>query len=91
MQFKINCLDKKKIDVDCIKVDKKESIKTKLILQTPQRFKSERHNNSTEKINKIALRSSDNNRMQSIDSIESYAYEISKDLICNKEKLNAII
>ena len=29
--------------------------------------------------------------MQSIDSLESYAYEISKDLICNKEKLNATI
>ena len=74
-----------------MKVDKKESIKTKLILQTPQRFKSEKHNNSTEIINKIALSSSDNNRMQSIHLIESYAYETSKDLICNKEKLNAII
>ena len=61
-----------------MKVDKKESIKTKLILQTPQRFKSEKHNNSTEIINKIALSSSDNNRMQSIHSIESYAYEIRK-------------
>ena len=29
--------------------------------------------------------------MQSIDSIETYAYGTSKDLICKKKKLNAII
>ena len=40
-------------------------------------FKSERHTVFTEKINKIALSSNDDERMQSIDSIETYAYEMS--------------
>ena len=37
-------------------------------------FKIERHNVFTEEINKIALSSNDDKRMQSIDSIETYAY-----------------
>ena len=41
------------------------------MLQTPQRFKSERHNIFTEEINKIALSSNDEERIQSIDSIET--------------------
>ena len=51
-----------------------------------QRFKSERHNAFTEEINKIALSSNDDKRMQSIDLIETYAHGTSKDLICKKEK-----
>ena len=39
------------------------------MLQTQQRFKSERHNVFTEEINKISLSSNDDKRMQSIDSI----------------------
>ena len=46
-----------------------------------QRFKSERHNVFTEEINKIALSSNDGKRMQSTDSIETYAYGTSKDLV----------
>ena len=61
-------------------------IKSKL--KTQQRFKSERHNVFTEEINKIALISNDNTRMKSIDSIETYAYGISKE---KKKRLNVII
>ena len=39
------------------------------------------------KINKIALSSSDDKRMQSIDSIETFAYGTSKDLVYKKEKI----
>ena len=35
----------------------------------------------TEEINKIALISNDDKRMQSIDSIETYTYGTSKDLV----------
>ena len=35
----------------------------RLILKTRQTFKSERHNNFTEEINKIALSPNDNKRM----------------------------
>ena len=41
----------------------------------------------TEEINKVALSSGDNERMQSIDSIETYAYGISKVLVSQKEEI----
>ena len=44
------------------------------MLQTQQRFKSGKHNIFTEEINNIAFSSNDNKRMQSIDSLETYAY-----------------
>ena len=58
--------------------------------KTFKRFKSERHHVFTEEINKIALSSNDDKRIQSINSIESYAYEMSKDLICKKEKIKQL-
>ena len=39
-----------------------------------------------EEINKIALNSNDDERIQSIDSAETYAFKMRKDLICIKEK-----
>ena len=57
----------------------------KLLLKTQQRFKSNSHNLFTEEINKIVWSSNDDKRMQSIDLIEAYAYEVSKDLV-NKQK-----
>ena len=44
-------------------------------------------------MNKIALSSNDDKRMQSIDSIETYPYRTSKDLISEKEesKFNNVI
>ena len=71
---------KEKIDIDSLKEDQKEFLKNK-------RFNSERHNVFTEVINKIALSSNDDERMQSIDLTETYAYGMSKDLICKKEKI----
>ena len=59
----------------------------KSILKTQQRFKSEKNNVFTEKINKITLSSNDDKRIQSIDSIEKYAYEISKDLVSDKQEV----
>ena len=43
----------------------------KSILKIQQRFKSKKHKVFTEEINKIALSSNDDKRMQSIDSIET--------------------
>ena len=65
----------------------KKGFVTKIILKAQQRFKSERPNVFTEVINHIALSSNDDKRMQSIDLIETYAYQTSKDLICKKEKI----
>ena len=55
-------------------------------LKSQQRFKIERHNVFTEKIRKITLSSNDDKRMQSIYSVETYPYEMSKDIIWKKEK-----
>ena len=62
-------------------------INNKLILKTQQRFKSENHNLFIEKINKITLSLSDDKRMQSMDSIETYAHGVNKDSVCEKEKM----
>ena len=84
IENKINHLEKNKIDVD----SPKEFIKNnKLLLRTQQIFKSERHNVFTEEINKVALSLIDDKRMKSIDSIETYAYEMNKDLVCKKEEI----
>ena len=47
----------------------------------------------TEEVYKIALSANDDKRIQSIDSIETYAYGTSKELIYKNEeiKLNNII
>ena len=50
-----------------------------------QRSKSEKHNVFTEEINKIALSSNDDRRIQSIDSIETYVFGTRKDLVSDKE------
>ena len=67
IENKINHLEKNRIDID----SRKEFMKSnRLILKTQQRFKSERNNVFAEEINKIALNSNDDKRMQSIDLIE---------------------
>ena len=87
LENKRNYLEKNKIDIDSIK----EFIKSnKSILKIQQRFESERHNVSTEEISKIALSSNDDKGMQSIDSIETYAYGTSKDLVSDKEEIKCI-
>ena len=80
-------IQKRKKYVDIVEEDQKEFLKGKLIIKTQQRFKSKRDNTFTEEINKIALSLNDGKRMQSIDSMETYAYGTSKDLICKKEKI----
>ena len=48
------------------------------------------HNVFIEEINKVALSSNGDKKMPSIDSIETYAYGASKDLLCKKEKIERI-
>ena len=62
-------------------------MKTKLTLKTQQRIKSERHNAFTQKINKIALNSNNDKRMQSTDSAQTYAYATNKDVVTEKEEI----
>ena len=51
------------------------------MLKTQQRFRVEKNNVFTEEINKIALSASYDKSIQSIDSIETYVYEIRKGLV----------
>ena len=85
---KINYLEKKKISIDILKrYHKKLTRNNQSVLKTQQRFKSERHNVFTEEISKISLSSDDDKRMQSIDSIRTYAYGMNKDLVCWKKEI----
>ena len=86
LENKINYLENK-IDKDSIKENHKEFIKNyKLRLKIQKKFKSQRPNVSTEEMNKIALSSNDDKRMQSTDTTETYAYGASKDLVSNVVK-----
>ena len=46
----------------------------KIILKSQQRFKSDHHNVYTEQINKIALSSNDDKRLETFDKITTYPY-----------------
>ena len=85
---KINYLEKNKTDLDNLKKYYEEVVKNnKLILKTQQRFKIEKYDIFTEEINKIALSSNGEKRMESTDSIETYIYGTSKDLVSEKEEI----
>ena len=61
MENKLNHLGKSNIGLDSLEEDQKQFIKyNNIILKTQQRFRSEKHNIFTEKINKTALSLTDN-------------------------------
>ena len=59
----------------------------KIILKSQQRFKSDHHKVYTEEINKIALSSSDDQRLQTSDRIKTYPYETNTFKVCESEML----
>ena len=61
-----------------------------IILKSQQRFKSERHDVYTEEINKIALSSNDDKRLQTFDRITSYPYGASAGKVCKTELLSKV-
>ena len=60
-------------------------------MKTQKRFKSNKDNIFTEKLNKIVFSADDDKRIHSIDSIKTYAYGTCKDLKCKKTKINVTI
>ena len=60
------------------------------ILKSQQRFKSEIHDVYTEEINKIALSSDDDKRLQTFDRITSYPYRASAGKVCKTELLSKV-
>ena len=53
-------------------------------------FKSERHDVYTEKVNKIALSSNDDQRLQTFDRIATYPYGASASKVCKTELLSNV-
>ena len=62
----------------------------RIVLKSQQRFKSERHDVHTEEINKIALSSNDDKRLQTFDRITSYPYGASPGKVGKTELLSKI-
>ena len=60
----------------------------KIILKSEQRFKSDHHKVYTEEVNKIALSSNDNKRLQTHDKITTYPYGTNAFKVCKSEMLN---
>ena len=63
-------------------------LKNKIILKLQQRVKSEEHNIYTKEINKIALSSNDNKRLQTYDRIISFPYGAGVGKVCKTEPLS---
>ena len=61
-----------------------------IILKSQQRFKNEAHNIYTEEINKIALSSNDDKKLQTFDRITSYPYGTSAGKVCKTEMLSKV-
>ena len=62
-------------------------LNNKIVLKSQQRFQSERHDAYTEEINKIALSSNDDKRLQTFNRITSYPYGASAGEVCKTELL----
>ena len=60
----------------------------KIILKSQQSFKGDYHNVCTEQINKIALSSNDDKRLQTFDKITTYPYGTNAFKLCKSEKLS---
>ena len=53
-------------------------------------FKGDHHNVYTEEINKIALNSNDNKRLQKFDRVTTYPYGTNAFKVCESEMLSKI-
>ena len=59
----------------------------RVILKSQQRFRSYDHNVYTEQVNKIALSSNDDKRLQTFDRITTYPYGMNAFKVCENEML----
>ena len=59
----------------------------KIILKSQQRFKSDYHEVYTEEVNKIALSSDDDKRLQSFDRITTYPQGTNVFKVCESEMM----
>ena len=62
-------------------------LNSKVILKSQQRFKSDHHKVYTEEVNKIALSSDDDKRLQTFDGIETYPYGTNTFKVCESKMM----
>ena len=78
------CIMKRRLMVknykDCL-------LNNKIILKSQQRFKSNYHEVYTEEINKIALSSNDDKRLQTFDKVTTYPYGTNAFKVCESEMM----
>ena len=55
------------------------------VYRSQEKFKSYNHDVYTEEVNKIALSSNDNKRLQTFDGITTYPYETNDFKVCESE------
>ena len=60
------------------------------IMGSQLRFKSDHHNVYTEEVNKIALSSTDNKRLQTFNRVTTYPYGTNAFKVCESEMLSRI-
>ena len=58
-----------------------------IIIRSQQRFKSNHHNVCTEEVNKIALSSNDDKRIQTFDKVTTFPYGTNVFKVCENEML----
>ena len=63
----------------------------KTIMRSQLRFKSDHHNVYTEEVNKIALNSNDDKRLQTFDRVTTYPYGTNAFKVCENEMLSKYI
>ena len=56
-------------------------------MRSQLRFKSDHHNVYTEEVNKIAINSNDDRRLQTFDGITTYPYGTNAFKVCESEML----
>ena len=57
----------------------------KVLLKSQQRFRSDHHKVYTEEVNKIALSSNDDKRIQTFDKVTTYPYGTNAFMVCENE------
>ena len=58
-----------------------------VIIESQQRFRSDRHKVYTEEVNKIALSSNDDKRLQTFDKVTTFPYGTNVFKVCESEML----
>ena len=76
------CITKRKLTSEYYK---DSLFNDEIILKPQQWFKSNRHKVSTEEVNKIALSSNDDKRLQTFDKVTTYPYGTNAFKVCESE------